>query len=168
VNQTSSTSTGYGEEPRGSPQPKFVLSTIHLRLHISVFLDTAFLYGVRHPVPIFFLARHSWRPTSGLHLYGCTHSPRYELNVRLPPRPLGSQHPGDVKCGPLACRDTTLIRLRYPARYPSDLPIAYCGKEAFNTGTHLECSANEHIPFCDFLLLRYPQLRSAHCDDLSR
>lgn len=147
-----------------------VLSTIHLRHDISAFPGYGISLRRSTSCSYFLLARHSWRPCSGPPLYDCIHSTVLDTNsnVRLPPRLLGSQHPGDVKCGPQAYRDTTIIRLRYPARYPSDHPIAYCDKQTLNTGIHLECSASDHIPFCDLVPLRYPQLRSAHCDDLSR
>lgn len=151
-----------------------VLSTIRLRHDISAFPGYGISLRRSTSCSCFFLARHSWRPCSGPPLYDCTHSTVLDTNsnVRLPPRPLGSQHPGDVKCGPLAYCDTTIIRLRYPARYPSDHPIAYCDKEplilapiwnALPTTTSLSATLSHYdTPSCD-----QPTAMTCH-DDLYR
>jgi len=79
-----------------------VLSTIHLRHDISAFPGYGISLRRSTSCSCFCLARHSWRPCSGPPLYDCIHSTVLDTNsnVRLPPRLLGSQHPGDVKCGP--------------------------------------------------------------------
>jgi hypothetical protein len=162
VNQIPSTSTNIASGILRLPSTKtlsFLRYTYDFTL--ALFLDTAFLYGVRQPVPVFFLARHSRRLifwSSPVRLY--PQSSDTNSNVRLPPRPLGSQHPGDVKCGLLAFCDnhpnTTTIPLRDTL---ATLPLPTATNKIFNTGTHMECPANNHLPFCDSIPLRYSQLR---------